>query len=87
MNNTIAKAGLFPQLAVSVRIVLVTMTICALLYPLVILGVGRLVTPHTADGSLLRNEQGGIIGSEALAQGFARPEYFWPRPSAVDYNA
>ncbi len=22
-----------------------------------------------------------------LAQGFARPEYFWPRPSAVDYNA
>jgi K+-transporting ATPase ATPase C chain len=22
-----------------------------------------------------------------LAQNFTRPEYFWPRPSAVDYNA
>lgn len=86
MNNAIVETGLFSQLAASVRIVLVTMTICCLLYPVLILGVGRLVTPHTAGGSLLRNEQGGIIGSEALAQGFARPEYFWPRPSAVDYN-
>ncbi|MCK9293970.1 MAG: potassium-transporting ATPase subunit KdpC [Desulfobulbaceae bacterium] len=87
MNNAITEAGLFSQIAASVRIVLVTMTICCLLYPLLILGVGRLVTPRTAGGSLLRNDQGEIIGSEALAQGFTRPEYFWPRPSAVDYNA
>ncbi|MFZ5772557.1 MAG: K(+)-transporting ATPase subunit C [Thermodesulfobacteriota bacterium] len=87
MNNSIAKPGFFPQLAAAVRIVLVTMTICSLLYPLLILSIGRLVTPYTADGSLLRNEQGGIIGSAVLAQGFTRPDYFRPRPSAVDYNA
>jgi K+-transporting ATPase ATPase C chain len=35
----------------------------------------------------LENEQGKIIGSEIIAQSFTRPEYFWPRPSAVDFNA
>ena len=28
-----------------------------------------------------------MIGSRLVAQGFTRPEYFHPRPSAVDYNA
>ena len=36
---------------------------------------------------MLTNEQGQIIGSALIAQGFTRPEYFWPRPSAVDYDA
>jgi potassium-transporting ATPase KdpC subunit len=87
MNNPIEKAGFFPQIVTSGRIVMATMAICCLLYTLLILGVGQMLTPYSANGSLLRNEQGGIIGSESLAQGFSRPEYFWPRPSAVDYNA
>lgn len=63
------------------------MFFCCFLYTLAILGLGQVLTPYTANGSLIRNEQGKIIGSESLAQGFARPEYFWPRPSAVGYNA
>jgi K+-transporting ATPase ATPase C chain len=87
MNNEIEYQGFMSQIATSVRIVLASMAICCILYPLTILGVGQLFAPYSANGSLIRNEQGVIIGSEVIAQGFSRPEYFWPRPSAVDYNA
>ncbi len=55
------------------------MVICCLLYPLVILGLGQTLTPNSANGSLVRNGQGEIVGSELLAQKFDRPEYFWPQ--------
>jgi K+-transporting ATPase ATPase C chain len=87
MDNAIEKAGLLSQAGTSIRIVFVTMVSCCLLYPLVILGLGQTSVPYSANGSLVRNGQGEIVGSEFLAQGFSRPEYLWPRPSAVDYNA
>jgi K+-transporting ATPase ATPase C chain len=87
MNAPVGKVGIFTQILVSIRIVLITMVICSFLYPLVVLGVGQALAPYTANGSLIRNGQGKIIGSRFLAQGFSRPEYFWPRPSAVKYNA
>mgnify|MGYP006350348565 CR=1 FL=1 len=77
----------FQQIITSGRVALLTMTICCLLYGLVVLSFGQWVTPGRADGSLLRDEHGEIVGSALIAQGFTRPEYFWPRPSAVDYNA
>jgi potassium-transporting ATPase KdpC subunit len=87
MDNVIEKSGFITQAGTSIRIVLVTMVICCLLYPLVILGIGQALTPNSANGSLVRNGRGEIVGSKLLAQKFDRPEYFWPRPSAVDYNA
>jgi potassium-transporting ATPase KdpC subunit len=87
MNNAIEKAGLLRQAGTSIRIVIVTMTVCCLIYPLVIFSVGQTLTPYSANGSLVHNDKGEIVGSELLAQGFSRPGYFWPRPSAVDYNA
>jgi len=67
--------------------VLTTMVICCGVYTLLILGIGQIFVPYTANGSLLSNEQGDIIGSALIAQAFTRPEYIWPRPSAPDYNA
>lgn len=54
-------------------------------YPLVVCGIGRLLFPAKASGSLL--ESGGrTVGSLLIAQRFASPAYFHPRPSAVDYG-
>jgi K+-transporting ATPase ATPase C chain len=87
MDNTIERTGFITQAGTSIRIVLITMVICCLLYPLVILGLGQTLTPNSANGSLVSNGRGEIVGSKLLAQKFDRPEYFCPRPSAVDYNA
>ncbi|MFH1116975.1 MAG: potassium-transporting ATPase subunit KdpC [Pseudomonadota bacterium] len=87
MNNPIEEAGFCSQVLVSIRIVLTTMAGCCILYTLVVLGSGQVLAPYSANGSLVHDDQGKIVGSEILAQGFSRREYFWPRPSAVDYNA
>jgi K+-transporting ATPase ATPase C chain len=72
------------------RGVLFTVTTMLLLgfgYHLVLWGIGRVAFPSQAEGSLIRRGDGAIVGSRLIAQNFTRPEYFQPRPSAVDYNA
>jgi K+-transporting ATPase ATPase C chain len=87
MSNTIENESFMQQIFTSCRIVVVSMIICCVLYTLLILGIGQILTPYSANGSLVQNEKGDVIGSEVLAQGFANPKYFSPRPSAVSYNA
>jgi potassium-transporting ATPase KdpC subunit len=64
-----------------------TLGICSVLYPAVLLGIGQVLFPHQAEGSLIRDKNGKVIGSELIAQPFTSPEYFQPRPSAASYNA
>lgn len=87
MKSGTSSCSLFTQLETVIRIVILTMLACCVLYTLFVLGIAQAVTPHTANGSLIRDKEGNLIGSEAIAQAFTRPEYFWPRPSAVNYNA
>ena len=75
------------EFKVGLRFTLVTMALLGGAYHAVLWGVGRIVFPAQAEGSLVRRPDGAILGSRLLAQRFARPEYFRPRPSAVDYNA
>ncbi len=82
-----SDAGAVRQLVTALRIVLSTMLVCCVAYPALILLAAGTLSPDSAEGSLLRDEQGRVIGSERIAQGFTRPEYFWPRPSAVDFDA
>lgn len=54
-------------------------------YPLLVTAAAQLAFPYQSNGSLI--ERGGkVIGSEWLAQGFAAPGYFHPRPSAAGAN-
>jgi K+-transporting ATPase ATPase C chain len=72
---------------VSLRVAVATLLVCVAGYALAILGVARLVTPDSAEGSLIQRPDGTIVGSRLIAQKFEQPRYFWPRPSAPDYNA
>jgi len=56
-------------------------------YHALIWGVARVAFPRQAEGSLVRRADGAVVGSSLIAQKFSKPEYFRPRPSAVDYNA
>jgi len=74
------------SLLASIRIAVVTMLVCVAGYATAVWAVAQAITPDTANGSLIVSEDGTIIGSRQVAQAFTRPEYFWPRPSAVDYD-
>jgi potassium-transporting ATPase KdpC subunit len=52
-------------------------------YPLAMTGIAGVVFPAQAGGSLVRDASGQVIGSALIAQGFVRPEYLHPRPSAA----
>jgi K+-transporting ATPase ATPase C chain len=71
----------------SIRLVIVTLLVGVAGYTALLLAVAQIFTPETAQGSLIRQPNGRIIGSRLIAQGFSSPTYFWPRPSAVGYNA
>ena len=63
--------------------IIATIVLCLVvsgIYPVLIWGVGQFLFPHQANGSLVLNN-GQIVGSELLAQGFSGAKYFHPRPS------
>src|SRR5215469_15997334 len=55
-------------------------------YPLAITGVSKVAFPRQAEGSLVRDAKGQVIGSVLIAQPFAKDEYLHPRPSAAGMN-
>lgn len=75
------------ELLTALRLIGLTILICAVVYPLGVLAIAAVAVPDARMGSLVTNSEGRVVGSRLVAQSFARPEYFWPRPSAVDYNA
>jgi potassium-transporting ATPase KdpC subunit len=55
-------------------------------YPLIVTGISRAAFKDKADGSLIRDKSGKIIGSALLGQNFSGEKYFHPRPSAAGAN-
>ncbi len=64
--------------------------ITGILYPALITSIAQAVFPNQANGSLIRDTDSNVIGSELIGQQFTNPAYFWGRLSAtgpVPYNA
>jgi K+-transporting ATPase ATPase C chain len=70
-------------MTIAIRATIVTLVLTGLIYPFVITGLAQLLFPWRANGSLVTDEKGQVVGSELIAQGFANPAYFQPRPSAA----
>ncbi|MDN3580463.1 K(+)-transporting ATPase subunit C [Mucilaginibacter flavus] len=75
------KAYLLP----SIKLTIILIVITAGIYPLAIAGVGKL-TPGHGDGETVIYK-GRVVGYANEGQKFTKDQYFWSRPSAVDYNA
>jgi K+-transporting ATPase ATPase C chain len=58
-----------------------------LAYPALVTGIAQLVTPASANGSLVTGPNGTVVGSSLVGQNLSLPWLFWERPSPTDYNA
>lgn len=52
-------------------------------YPLAMTGIGQTLFPAQANGSLIRDSGGKVIGSTVVGQAFTSDRYFQTRPSAA----
>ena len=73
-------------LRASIGLTIVSLGLCGFLYSATVTGLGQLLFPAQANGSLIELD-GKILGSSLVAQPFTDPKYFQPRPSAANYNS
>lgn len=77
------------QAGVAVRAMLVATLVLGVGYTAVITGIGQVLLPAQANGSVLEDADGTVVGSAAIGQSFTDAdgaplaEYFQSRPSAA----
>jgi K+-transporting ATPase ATPase C chain len=62
----------------AIRLALISLILCGLVFPLVITGFAQLIFPSQANGSLV-HLHGKAVGSSLIAQNFSKPIFFHPR--------
>ncbi|HEY9633691.1 MAG TPA: K(+)-transporting ATPase subunit C [Coleofasciculaceae cyanobacterium] len=75
------------EIITGVRATLVLWVLTALIYPLLMLLVGQIIFPYQANGSLIKDSQGNVVGSALIGQPFFSERYFWSRPSTTNYSS
>jgi K+-transporting ATPase ATPase C chain len=74
---------LIRQLRPAIVALVLFSALTGVVYPLVITGIAQVAFPDQANGSLVRDDAGNVVGSELIGQPFAAAGYFHPRPSAA----
>ena len=69
------RQAIFATLALAV--------VCCGLYPLLVFGIGQVLFPAKANGSLIVDAGGVVRGSRLIGQPFTADKYFHPRPSSA----
>ena len=67
------------------KLTLLTVILFAVIYPLAIYGIAQFA-PNQGKGETI-SVNGKVVGYQKIGQKFDKSNYFWGRPSAVDYNA
>lgn len=75
------------HLKIAVKMAFATLLLTGVLYPLTLTWMAQIAFPREANGSLIYDRSGNLLGSERIAQTFEQPAYFHPRPSAVGHDA
>ncbi|MEW6660757.1 MAG: potassium-transporting ATPase subunit KdpC [Thermodesulfobacteriota bacterium] len=68
---------------IACRAALFTMILTGVAYPLLVTGLSQILFPDQANGSLVKDDRGQVVGSELIGQRFSHPAYFQSRPSAA----
>lgn len=79
------RVSLLSQMYAALKLFLSLTLLLGLIYPLILTLVAQMFFPEEAMGSVVMKE-GKKIGSRLIAQEFKQQKYFWPRPSAVDFD-
>jgi K+-transporting ATPase ATPase C chain len=77
------KTPLLAELRSALVVTVTLMVVCGALFPALVLAGAQTFFPGRADGGLIRNAEGEIIGSRLIGQEFTGAEYFHPRPSGA----
>jgi len=71
------------EIVIALRVTLVTLVLTGLAYPLAMTAAAQALFHDKANGSLVHDEKGAVVGSRLIGQAFAQPGYLQGRPSAA----
>ncbi|AIQ58590.1 potassium-transporting ATPase subunit KdpC [Paenibacillus borealis] len=70
-----------------IRLSAVFIVLCGIIYPLASTALAQVLMPSQANGSLLKNPAGEVVGSELIGQNFTDQALFQSRVSSIEYKA
>ncbi len=71
------------QLRGAIFSTLILAVVCCGIYPLIVFAIGQALFAGKANGSLIVDAKGTVVGSKLIGQNFSADKYFHPRPSAA----